>query len=57
MEHKNNRENEETKNLTDKLLPRLTKIKTKENKTKYLITKVRNKKMTSPPMPEKLKGL
>jgi len=57
MEHKNNRENEETKSLTDKLLPRLTKIKIKQNKTKYLITKVRNEKMTPPLMPEKLKGL
>ena len=56
MEHKN-RENEETKNLTYKLLPRLTKIKTKENKTKYLITEVRKKKMTWLLMPEKLKGL
>ena len=34
MEHKNNRENEETKSLTDKPLARLTKIKTKQNKTK-----------------------
>lgn len=33
MEHENNRENEKTICLTDKLLPRLTKIKIKQNKT------------------------
>ena len=40
MEHKNNRENEETKSLTDKLLPRLTKGK-KRKKTQITKTKTK----------------